>query len=581
MTNLWTQCSSQLLAKLISQFSTEGLLDPSTPDPTGSPVVYRLDLNAASYTFTATRGGFGSWRVDPDSIRRTTAGILGNDESEPATDPIQFFVEAADVLRLDGSTIAGFVAELTNTLAADVRIAATAIPATDLLDLHHTRLEGHLTGHPLLVANKGRLGFSAADTERYAPEARTPLHLTWLAVRRGLAEFRATPDLSEHAVIARELDPPTIESFRAKLDDPDTYVWLPCHPWQLDHVIRTQWSRELATNEIVILGESPDEYLPTQSIRTMVNVTRPDRYQVKLPLKILNTSVYRGIPTHCSLAAPMLTQWLRGLWSRDEVFRQLDTELLGEIASVTVPHPQLSTTPNIPYQWTETLGVIWRDPIDPRLQPDETVWPLAAVLNPGFTSAAITRSGTDPQTWLSHLLSTLLRPLLHLLHHYGITVNPHGENLAIICTSTGLPNRLVIKDLVDDINISIDHTDARGNEPDSHARVLPRKPWPILRQYLVDALLLGVLNPLAAQNLIPERTFWSLTRSEIDRYARSHPEHAVRLAATALTAPTFLRYPLNGYRLTLGYRDLDIRPPIPGTGTIPNPLHDAALIPPK
>jgi siderophore synthetase component len=271
----------------------------------------------------------------------------------------------------------------------------------------------------------------------------------------------------------------------------------------------------------------------------------------------------------------MITQWLRGLWSRDEVFQELGTELLGEVASVTVPHPQLSTHTGIPYQWTETLGCIWRDPVDARLRDGESVWPLAAVLHPGFTEAAIARSGTDARTWLGHLLSTLLRPLLHLLHHYGITVNPHGENLAIICDASGLPARLVIKDLVDDINISTDPIVARGPEPDSHARVLPRKPWPVLRQYVVDALLLGVLNPLAAQNLIAERTFWSLARAEVDLYAKSHPEYADRLAATALTGETFARYPLNGYRLTLGYADLDTRPPIPVTGTIPNPLHSA------
>ncbi|RZU01413.1 siderophore synthetase component [Kribbella rubisoli] len=564
MNPLWTRCSADLLAKLISQFCTEGLLEP---------VDNRLDLGPASYSFEATRGGFGSWRVDPQSIRRTTSGILGNDESEAATDPIQFFVEASDVLGLDGSTIAGYVAELTSTLAADVRMAASAVPVAELLDLHHSRLEGHLTGHPLLVANKGRLGFSAADSERYAPEARTPLHLTWLAVRRGLAEFRGTPDLSEHAVIARELDVETVAAFRGRLDDPDAYVWLPCHPWQLDHVIRTQWARELATGEIVILGESPDEYLPTQSIRTMVNITNPMRYQVKLPLKILNTSVYRGIPSHCTLAAPMLTQWLHGLWSRDETFRALGTELLGEVASVTVPHPELSTHPGIPYQWTETLGVIWRDPVDPRLREGESVWPLAAVLHPGFTPAAIARAGTDPQTWLSHLLSTLLRPLLHLLHHYGITVNPHGENLAIICNFQGIPARLVIKDLVDDINISTDEIAARGNTPDTHSRVLPRKSWSVLRQYIVDALLLGVLNPLASQNHIPEAAFWSLAQAEIDRYTAAHPECAARLAATAFLGDSFGRYPLNGYRLTLGYADLDTRPPIPSTGSIPNPLH--------
>src|ERR1700754_2870156 len=99
MNDLWTRCSAELLAKLISQFCTEGLLEP---------VDNRLDLGSVSYSFSASRGAFGSWRVAPDSIRRTTAGILGNDESEVATDPIQFFVEAAGVLGLDGSTVAGY-----------------------------------------------------------------------------------------------------------------------------------------------------------------------------------------------------------------------------------------------------------------------------------------------------------------------------------------------------------------------------------------------------------------------------------------------------------------------------------------
>jgi siderophore synthetase component len=169
--------------------------------------------------------------------------------------------------------------------------------------------------------------------------------------------------------------------------------------------------------------------------------------------------------------------------------------------------------------------------------------------------------------------------LLHLLHHYGITVNPHGENLAVICDGSGLPSRLVIKDLVDDINVSTDSVVARGIEPDSHDRVLPRKPWPILRQYVVDALLLGVLNPLAAKSLIPEEIFWGVALAEVHRYTQNHPEYTDRLKATALTAETFLRYPLNGYRLNLGYTDLDTRPPIPVTGTIPNPLHTATPIP--
>lgn len=571
----WERCSAELLAKLISQLCSEALL---------TPVDGRLELGSVAYTFEYVEGAFATYRVTPGSVQRTTAGILGNDESEPAIDPLQFLLDAAGVLELDGPTLAGYTAELSSTLAADLRMASTAVSSEKLLQLNHTRLEGHLTGHPILVANKGRLGFSASDSERYTPEARTPLRLVWLAVRRGLAEFRGTPDLSEHAVVGRELGPETLEAFRGLLVDPDSYVWLPVHPWQLDHVVRTQWSRELATGEIVVLGESADDYLPTQSIRTMVNISSPLRYQVKLPLKILNTSVYRGIPIHCTLAAPMVTQWLRGLWYRDETLQSLGAELLGEVASVTVRHPQLATAPGIPYQWTETLGCIWRDPLDPRLREGESAWPLAAVLHVDATgeplvASYIKRSGASPEVWISHLLSTILRPLLHLLHHYGITVNPHGENLALICDPSGLPSRLVIKDLVDDVNLSTDPIPARGAEPDSHDRVLPRKPWNVLRQYLVDALFLGVLNPLS--NLVPEVDLWALVRGEVDLYTAQNPHLADRLESTALTGETFTRYPLNGYRLTLGYADLDTRPPIPRAGKLPNAAHTAAPIPPQ
>jgi siderophore synthetase component len=163
------------------------------------------------------------------------------------------------------------------------------------------------------------------------------------------------------------------------------------------------------------------------------------------------------------------------------------------------------------------------------------------------------------------------------MHHYGITINPHGENLAVICDPEGLPARLVIKDLVDDISVSTNPITARGIEPDSHTRVLPRKPWSILRQYLVDALLLGVLNPLADllsdAHLVAPDNLWSMVRGEIELYTGQHPQYTDRLEATALLGETFARYPLNGYRLRLGYADLSTRPPIPVTGRMPNPLH--------
>lgn len=580
---LWHERSAALLAKAIGEFSFEGLL---TPEPTGERA-HRLVLPNAVYRFTAERTAFAGWRVDAGSITRAARGILGDDVAAPTSDIARFLIDAATTIGMSPTTTAHYLSELTATLTADVAMARTALPASELAELTHAELEGHLTGHPWLVASKGRVGFSAEDLSRYAPEAREPLRLPWLAVQRGLAEFRATPELSEHAVRHRELDEPTRQRFAARLIDrgldPDTYVWLPTHPWQLDHVIRTSWAGELANDRIVELGESTDRYLPSQSIRTMINIgpgpatsISESRYQVKLPLRVLNTAVWRGLPPHCTLAAPLVTQWLRGVWSRDEILRGAD--LLGEVASVTVRHPRLSGVDGVPYTWLETLGCLWREPV--RLAPGERAWALAAVLHVDPTGRALISEyigEADPRRWLSTLVGVLLRPLLHLLYAYGVTVNPHGENVLIVTDAEGRPIRAVFKDLVDDVNITTEPIAARGPEPDSFAEVLPRKPWRILRQYLIDALLVGVFRPLSLilrdQHGLPANLLWTLVRTEVESYRNDHPELADRMAAGDLLSPTFARYPLNGDRLvSTGYAELPHRHAITANGEVPNPL---------
>ena len=586
--------SEKLLAKLVGALLSEGLLHTEPAKPAGpagrvereTSGQLRLDLETSSYLFTAGRTRFGSYTVEPGSVRRVSRGVLGEDESEPADDPGRFVVDAAGTLGLTGTTVANYLAELSATLAADARLEATGIPAKELIRLPHARMEGHLTGHPLLVANKGRLGFSASDCEQYAPEARTPLRLVWLAVSRRLAEFRAIPSMSEQDLLNGELGPGEQERFRALVrdggSDPSGYVFLPAHPWQVDHVVRQLWSGSVLSGQIIVLGESEDEYLPTQSIRTLVNIDQPNRLQIKLPLKILNTSVYRGIPRHCTLAAPVTTHWMHSLWNVDP-FLGRHTVLLGEVSSVTVRHPHLADYPGIPYQWDETLGCIWREPVDPELGEGETVWPLAMVLHEdaaGDTAvvALAELSGRELSEWLQALVSVTVRPLLHLLHTYGVSVNPHGENLMIICDAEGMPSRLVIKDLVDDVCVSTDPVPERSWEPDGHVRVLPRKPWHVLRQYIVDALFLGVWGPLGelfdSRGLsVTSEDLWDLTRGVITEYAHTHPGQADRIAATGFLGREFGRYPLNGYRLRLGYTDLDTRPPVPKAGTMPNPMY--------
>ncbi|MFK0252394.1 IucA/IucC family protein [Streptomyces sp. NPDC090445] len=580
----WREAGRRLLAKALGEWCFEDMLKAVD---TGDG--YRVDLaSGTTYAFRAEPGAYGWLRVDPDSITRTATGMLGNSIAQPAWDPQQFLIEAATTIDSDPSTVATYLTELSATLAVDAaRLTHGGETAAELRALGHTELECRMTGHNLLVANKGRIGFSATDVRRYAPESAQPLKLHWVAVHRGLAEFRGTSELSEREILARELDEETQGRFTAVLEragvDPAAYVWLPVHPWQWDHAVQVLHAADIAQRRIVPLGESPDAYLPGQSIRTMANVTTPERYDVKLPLKILNTLVWRGIPPHCTAGAPVVTQWLRGLVERDPFLtEECRTVFLGEVASVTVHHPYLSRLDGAPYQYLETLGCIWRESVSARKDPDERVRTFASLLHTdhtgrAFTAELVRASGLDPQDWLRRLFDTLLVPILHVLYRYGITFNPHGQNTLIGYDDNDVPARLYLKDFVDDVCVSFTDVPERGPEPDGHDHLLPRKHPSVIRQHVVDQVFVGhfrYLAPLCADQLgVPERTFWRLVRQTILDFHKRFPELSDRFAEYDLLTPEIPRYGLNRDRIVVTrYGDRALRHALYPNGTHPSPL---------
>ncbi|MEE1756649.1 IucA/IucC family protein [Streptomyces sp. SP18CS02] len=581
----WREANRRLLAKTLSEFAFEELIKPVPLEGDR----YRVDLDSGvSYVFSASQGALGSWRADKDSVTRGAAGLLGNEIETPAWDAQQFLVDCAGTIGTDAPTLGMYLTEVSATLAVDAaRIEHGGENAAELRELGHAELECRMTGHPTLVANKGRIGFSATDVRAYAPESQELVRLQWIAVHRGLAEFRGTPDLSERAVLAHELSEETIAAFRSRIErtggDPDAYVWMPVHPWQWDHAVQVLFAGEVAQRRVIPLGESADAYLPQQSVRTMTNMSERERFDVKLPLKIVNTLIWRGIPPHCTQGAPVATQWLTGLLDKDPVLRdELRTVFLGEIASVTVRHPYLDRVPEMPYQHLETLGCIWRESVSSRQDEGERVRTFASLLyvdeqGTSFAAELARASGLPAEEWLTRLFETVLHPVLHVMYTYGITFNPHGQNTLIGYDGDDVPRRLFLKDFVDDVSVSHTPVPERGPEPDGYDHVLPRKNPVVIRQHVVDQLLLGhfrYLAPLVAEQLgVPEERFWRLVRGAVDAYHGRFPEKADRFAEFDMLADEFPRYPFNTDRLVITrYVDRALRHALRPNGTVANPL---------
>ncbi|MEU8892997.1 IucA/IucC family siderophore biosynthesis protein [Streptomyces sp. NPDC048442] len=621
----WDRVSRRLLAKTLAEFAYEEIIEPvpaTAPAPTAdeatsgtrsgatsgtgsgatsgtgsgvtsgrrgtpcAPYTLRLD-NGEILSFRARRSSYGSWQVDPDTI-----GMRHPDDHSgfrPFHDPVQFLALARRLLALDGATLGHLVRELTATLAADARLDHTALPAARLADLGYAELEGHQTGHPWLVLNKGRVGFSAQDAATWAPEARRATRLPWIAVSTALARYQGVPSLADpEQLYARELDATARASFDAILQgrglNPASYLYLPVHPWQWDESILPLFAPVIARGDIVPLPADGDLRLPQQSIRTFLNVSRPDRHTVKLPLSVLNTLVWRGLPTERTVAAPAVTAWVQGLQAADPFLKEeCRVVLLGEVASVAVEHPVYDHLPEAPYQYKELLGAIWREPLADRLDPGERARTLAALLHTdpqgrAFVAELVDRSGTDPAGWLRHLFGALLPPLLHFLYRYGTVFSPHGENAIVVFDEHDVPARLAIKDFVDDVNVSAEPLPEHADMPEDVRRTLLTEPSSFLPQFIQSGLFIGVfryLAPLCEEQLgVAEEEFWSLVRAEILRYHARFPELKDRFETFDLLTPRLERLCLNRNRLhTDGYRDRPHRPHAAVHGTVPNPLH--------
>ncbi|WP_267593606.1 IucA/IucC family protein [Carbonactinospora thermoautotrophica] len=595
----WRLAGQALLAKMIGELAYEEML---TPEPAGAPgetaagtskdtaAEYRLALpGGVVYAFRARRGSFGAWRIDPATLVRRCASTPDG-TAAPADDPVRFVLDARAALGLDGVVVADLLRELIATQAADTRLRQEAPDAATLADLPYVELESHQTGHPCMFLNKGRLGFSASDVARYTPEARRPLRLWWLAAHRDLAGYQGVAGLPADRLLAEELDAGTRARFAAVLAergvDPAGYMWFPVHPFHLDEAVLPLFAPYLADGRLVPLGEAPDRYRPLQSVRTLANVDAPGKRDVKLPLLIRNTLVWRGLSTEPTVAAPDVTAWLRGIRDRDPFLRdEARIVLLGEVASVAVRHPAYEEVADAPYRYHELLGAVWREPVQAHLEPGERARTMAALLwvdphGRALVEELVARSGLDARAWLRRFFRALLPGLLHYLYRYGVAFCPHGENTVVIYDERDVPVRIAVKDFAEDVNLVPQPLPEYADLPPRADAVLLRWPPADLCHSIQSAIFAGhfrFFTDVVERHLgVPEGEFWAMVRAEVLAYQERFPELAERFAMFDLLAPTFGRVCLNREQLLGGgFHDRADRDESFDVmhGVVPNPLH--------
>lgn len=583
---LWARAGRQLIRKALAEFAHERLLDPRPLAGGGWSV--RSDDGATEYRFAARRLALEHWQVDPDSITRHRDG------AELPLDAIDFFIELRGALGISDENLPVYLEEISSTLAgtayklATPRPSAAELAATGDFQAIET---GMTEGHPCFVANNGRLGFGVHEYHAYAPEAATPVRLVWLAAHRDHSTFTCAADLDYDTLVREELGEEQLARFAGTLAgvglDLADYQLIPVHPWQWWHKMSVTFAGELATRRLVFLGEGDDSYLAQQSIRTFFNTTEPTRHYVKTALSVLNMGFMRGLSAAYMEATPAINDWLAKLIAADEVFRATGLTIIRERAAIGYRHRQYEAATDRYSPYRKMLAALWRESPVPRLQPGERLATMASLLHTdaaggSFATALITRSGLTPEAWLRRYLDAYLTPLLHSFYAYDLAFMPHGENVIMVLDESGAVNRVIFKDIAEEIVVM----DPTAPLPPAVRRIRADIPddTKLLSIFtdVFDCFFRFLSAQLDCDGTLDQDAFWRTVAECVADYERSVPHLADKLRRYDMFAEDFALSCLNRLQLRNNKQMVDLADPAAALqliGTLPNPI--APYAPPR
>ncbi|MGE8544956.1 MAG: IucA/IucC family protein [Acinetobacter johnsonii] len=578
----WRLAGQRLIEMAIAEFLYEEIIQVTHLKDNR----YQLTLDDQTYTFKAQNYLLGHWQIEEGSVRE-----LSTAEDLPAWNLHTFIRAFSNQTEVKPFTKAYLIKEMNNTWLAEAHLFdESRLSSEAVLTASHHEIEGMLRGHPWLIMSKGRMGFGYDDYLSAAPELSPTVKVLWLAVHRDLAEFRSTEEWQAGRLYQCELDAEELENFEQQLDalgrSSLDYFLIPVHAWQWHQWLVPTYANEIVDQRIIELGVGQDDYVPMQSIRTLCNISQPERHYVKLPVSIFNTAVYRGLPSKRNLAAPAVTAWLKQIQSQDSDLKQSGVAFLGEVATLTIHQPCFDQIDGAPYQFKELFGCLWRESVDPVIGTGEQALSQAALLHrdingQSILAVLIQASGLSPLQWLKRFAEVSVTPLLICLYKYGLAFSPHGENTMLI-HANGVPQKMVLKDFIDDVNLVDEDFPELASLP-IEGQILLRHPAHELSHFIFTGLFMVHYRYICNVFLqdYPEHSeveFWQTISSVIDAFHQAHPELAERIEKFAMFRAEFEKICLNRVRLfTTSYNDEAERPVPVFLDPIANPVSPETL----
>jgi len=575
----FTKANRALVKKAISEFAHELVLQPTLVKNTVD--IYQLvsDDQQCTYQFKANRKALDHWDINETSIVKTK-----NEEILPLN-AIDFIVEFRKTLGIPDHLLPVYLEEILSTLSgAAYKIQHQIFTAKELAKTNFQAIEHAMTeGHPCFVANNGRLGFDAPDYFKYAPETDQPFQLIWLAGNKNKTTYTATLEHNYNSLINNELGTEKFEAFNTHLKSlglqPNDYLFIPVHPWQWHNKIVQVFAADIAQQNLVFLGKGEDYFSAQQSIRTLYNISDPNKMYTKTALSILNMGFMRGLSPYYMQSTPHITNWITSLLENDSYLKENGFEMLGEVATIGFQNTYFEALGKTNAH-NKMLSALWRESPHTKITENQELMTMASFLhldNDGnsFLAELIKASGISTEDWIKNYLKAYLAPLLHCFYTYEFVFMPHGENIIMVMENNA-PKHILMKDITEEVIVFNEEM-----ELPEHAKRLFTKTNDGMKVLCIFTdvfdCIFRFITPILEKHLnFSENAFWELVANCIYEYQAEHPQLVSKFKQYDLFVPEFDRCCLNRLQLKNTTQMLQLADPIESlelVGVLENPLN--------
>ncbi|MDA4887916.1 iron transporter [Streptomyces sp. MS2A] len=431
---------------------------------------------------------------------------------------------------------------------------ATGRPAPAPPDLFLAAEQALLLGHPLHPTPKSREGLTDAETRRYSPELRGSFPLHWMAV--------APSVLATDSAWTERGRPVTAPRLTARLAadgpaPPDGYALLPLHPWQFRAVThRPEVAALLEAGLLRDLGSRGAPWHPTSSLRTVHRTGAPAMLKLSLALHITNSrrenlrkELHRGVEVHRLLRRGLSRRWQAAHPAfdivRDPAWLAVDGPDGDPVRGLDVvirhnpflPSDDVSCVAGLAAPWPHTRA----DRSDARTGDAPAPRSRLAEVVTGLAGRTGRPAGAVATEWFLRYLHHVVRPVLWLDAHAGITLEAHQQNTLVLMDADGWPAGGRYRD-----NQGYYFRESRRTELDarlpgigahSDTFVADEVADERFAYYLAVNNVFGLIGAFGAQGLADERLLLAVFRRFLGELASGPAPGGGRLPAHLLDSP--------------------------------------------